>query len=47
MSGCGKILSRTDNLGKHVRAVHGGDDTGAVLRRAGARKRRRYAEDEE
>ena len=38
--GCGAILSRSDNLGKHMRTVHG-VDTDAVLRRAGARKRRR------
>ena len=47
VSGCGKILSRRDNLNKHVRMVHGGDNTGAVLRRAGAKKKRRCAEDGE
>ena len=47
VEGCGKIFSRTDNLGKHVRTVHGGDDAGEVLRRAGAMKRRRYTEDGE
>ena len=47
VSGCGKVLSRKDNLGKHVRTVHGGDNTGVMLRRAGAGKRRRYAEDME
>ena len=45
VEGCGKILSRTDNLGKHMRTVHGGDNAGAVLRRADAMKRRRYTED--
>ena len=39
-SGCGKVLSRMDNLGEHVRNVHHGDAV-AVLRREGARKRRR------
>lgn len=38
--GCGSILSRSDNLGKHIRTVHQGD-TGTMLRRQDARKRRR------
>lgn len=44
--GCGVTLSRSDNLGKHIKTVHGGD-TDAVLRRADARKRRRYTEGSE
>lgn len=38
--GCGAVLSRSDNLGKHVRTVHPGVRS-EMLRRAGARKRRR------
>ena len=37
---CGSTISRSDNLNKHMRTVHG-DETGATLRRTGARKRRR------
>ena len=37
---CGSTISRSDNLGKHMRTVHG-EDTGALLRRASSRKRRR------
>ena len=44
--GCGAVLSRSDNLGKHMRTVHPGD-SGVVLRRVGARKRRRVVGDEE
>ena len=40
---CGSTISRSDNLGKHMRTVHG-EGTGALLRRAGARKRRRDTE---
>lgn len=43
MPGCGSVLSRSDNLGQHMRMVHGGD-TDAVARESGARKRRRYTE---
>ncbi len=41
--GCGAMLSRSDNLGKHMRTVHRAD-TGAMLTRAGAQKRRRDTE---
>ena len=40
---CNSIISRSDNLGKHMRTVHG-EGTGALPQRAGARKRRRYTE---
>ncbi|KAF6232232.1 hypothetical protein HO173_009615 [Letharia columbiana] len=40
MPGCGANLSRSDNLGKHIRTLHQGD-TGTRLRRQGARIRRR------
>lgn len=39
VSGCGAILTRSDNLGKHIRTVHGGN-TGAMLRRHGAKRRK-------
>ena len=38
--GCDAVISRSDNLGKHIRTVHEGD-TSTTLRRQGARKRRR------
>ena len=41
--GCGAEFSRSDNLGKHFKTVHG-EDAGGMLRRAGARKRRRVSE---
>ena len=38
--GCNAVISRSDNLGKHIRTVHEGDKS-TMLRRQGARKRRR------
>lgn len=38
--GCDAVISRSDNLVKHIRTVHEGD-TSTMLRRQGARKRRR------
>lgn len=38
--GCNAVISRSDNLGKHIRTVHEGD-TSTTLRRPSARKRRR------
>ena len=39
--GCGAVFSRSDNLGKHVRTVHGGDiQLDGRLNKAGAGKRR-------
>lgn len=44
--GCGMVLSRSDNLGQHIKTVHGGD-TDAVVGETGARKRRKYTESTE
>lgn len=38
--GCNAVISRSDNLDKHIRTVHKGDES-TMLRRQGARKRRR------
>lgn len=38
--GCNVVISRSDNLGKHLRTVHEGNQS-TTLRRQGARKRRR------
>lgn len=40
MPGCNAVISRSDNLAKHIRTKHGGD-TRTTLRRQDARKRRR------
>ena len=38
--GCNAVISRSDNLGKHIRTVHKGEEH-TMLRRQGARKRRK------
>lgn len=38
--GCDAVISRSDNLGKHIRTVHEGD-TSTTLRRRGVRRSRR------
>lgn len=44
--GCNAVISRSDNLGKHIRTVHEGDKS-TMLRRQGARKRRRDGDNTE
>ena len=41
--GCNAVISRSDNLAKHMRTVH--DDNSATLKRRGAKKRRRDSDD--
>ena len=41
--GCNAVISRSDNLGKHMRTVH--ENYSATLKRQGARKRRRDSDD--
>ena len=41
--GCNTVISRSDNLAKHMRTVH--EDNKATLKRRGTRKRRRYSDD--
>lgn len=46
VAGCGAVLSRSDNMGKHIRTLHQGNE-GVLQRPQGARKRGRDSEDAE